>query len=93
MYYTGIENILIVIVYKFLVQQKYLKKHANDFFKMRKKGEFGRFKNYEEKLKLLFMIYKDVDGILVPEDNGSKFYMNLIPANTKNKLFDTVVIY
>ena len=55
--------------------------------------EFGRFKNYEKKLKLLFMIYEDVDSILVPEDNGSKFYMNLIPANIKNKLFDTVVIY
>ena len=39
------------------------------------------------------MIYEDVDSILVPEDNGSKFYMNLIPANIKNKLFDTVVIY
>ena len=60
---------------------------------MPKKGEFGRFKNYEKKLKLLFMIYEDVDSILVPEDNRSKFYMNLIPANIKNKLFDTVVIY
>ena len=63
------------------------------FLRCVKKVNLVDSKIMKKKLKLLFMIYEDVDSILVPEDNGSKFYMNLIPANTKNKLFDTVVIY
>ena len=63
------------------------------FLRCVKKVNLVDSKIMKKKLKLLFMIYEDVDSILVPEDNGSKFYMNLIPANIKNKLFDTVVIY
>ena len=36
---------------------------------MPKKGQYIRFKIYERKIKLPFMIYK---SILVPEDNGKQ---------------------
>ena len=36
---------------------------------MPKKGEYVRFKNYERKMKLPFMIYTDFLIILVLEDN------------------------
>ena len=36
---------------------------------MPKKGEYVRFKNYERKIKSLFMIYADFESILVPENN------------------------
>ena len=57
-----------------------LKFHINDCFKinskqmikMPKKGEYVRFKNYERKIKSLFMIYADFDSILVPEVNGKQ---------------------
>ena len=39
---------------------------------MLKKGEYVRYKNYERKIKLLFMIYADFGSILVPEDNGKE---------------------
>ena len=34
-----------------------------------KKDKYVRFKNYESKIKSLFMIYADFESILVPEDN------------------------
>ena len=37
---------------------------------MPKKGEYVKFKNYEGKIKLPFIIYADFQGILVPENNG-----------------------
>ena len=35
-----------------------------------KKGKYVKFKNYERKIKLTFMIYADFESILVPTDNG-----------------------
>ena len=37
--------------------------------KMPKKGEYARFKQHERKVKSLFMIYADLERILVPEDD------------------------
>ena len=39
---------------------------------MPKKGEFVKFKNFERKIKSLFIIYADFGSILVPEDNGKQ---------------------
>ena len=39
---------------------------------MPKKGEYVRFKNYETKIKLPFMIYADIESILVPKNNGQQ---------------------
>ena len=36
---------------------------------MPKKGEYGKFKNYERKIKSPFMIYLHFESILVSEDN------------------------
>ena len=36
---------------------------------MPKKGEFVKFKNYERKIKSLFIIYADFESILVTENN------------------------
>ena len=40
--------------------------------KMLKNGGSTRLKNYERKIKSLFMIYADFESILVPQDNGKK---------------------
>ena len=61
----------VVIVYKLLVQKKYIKRHVKDclkingkqIIKMPKKGENIRFKNYERKIKSPFVDFK---SILVP---------------------------
>ena len=39
---------------------------------MSKKGEYVKFKNYERRIKSLFIIYEDFESILVLEDNGKK---------------------
>ena len=60
--------------------EEILKSHIKDCFKingkqtikMPKKGEYIKFKNFERKIKLPFMIYADFESILVPEDNGKK---------------------
>ena len=39
---------------------------------MTKKGEYVKFKNYEIKIKLPFMIYADFGSVLVPENNGKQ---------------------
>ena len=36
---------------------------------MPKKGEYIKFKNYEGKMKVLFIIYANFESVLVPEDN------------------------
>ena len=36
---------------------------------MLRKGEHVKFRNYERKKKLLFLIYADFESILVPENN------------------------
>ena len=47
---------------------------------MPKKGEYIKFKNFERKLKSLFMIYADFESLLVPQGNGkqnlTEFYTN-----------------
>ena len=40
--------------------------------KMPKNNEYGRFKNYERKIKSPFIIYADLESNLVPEDNRKK---------------------
>ena len=40
--------------------------------KMSKEGKYVKFKNYERKIKSLFIIYGDFKSILVPEDNGKQ---------------------
>ena len=40
--------------------------------KMARKGKYVKFKNYERKIKLLFMIYEDFESTLVLEDNEKK---------------------
>ena len=37
---------------------------------MLKKGEFVKFKNYEIKIKSSFIMYADLESILVSENNG-----------------------
>ena len=37
-----------------------------------KKGEFVKFKYYERKIKLLFIIFVDFESIVVPENNGNQ---------------------
>lgn len=39
---------------------------------MLKKSEYVELKNYERKIKSPFIIYADVESILVPEDNEKK---------------------
>ena len=39
---------------------------------MPKKGEHIKFKIYGRKIKSPFMIYADLESILVPEDNGKQ---------------------
>ena len=39
---------------------------------MPKKGEFVKFKNYERKIKSLFIIYPDFETIVMPGNNGKK---------------------
>ena len=49
-------------------------------FKMSKKGEYIRLKNYEYKIKLPCVVYTDFESISVTEDNGKQnpeeSYMN-----------------
>ena len=78
-HYIVKENIFVVIVYNFSVQEK-LKCHINDCFKinskqriiMTNKGEYVTFKNYEGKIKQPFMIDADLENILLPEDSGKQ---------------------
>ena len=39
---------------------------------MPKKGEYVKFKNYERKVRSLFIIYADFESTLVSEDNGKQ---------------------
>ena len=39
---------------------------------MTNKGEYVTFKNYEGKIKSPFMIYADLENILLPEDSGKQ---------------------
>ena len=76
-YYLTKENIFVVIVYTLSLQKKILKLHIKDCFKinskqtiqMPKKSESAKFKEFERKIELPFMVYADFESILVPEDN------------------------
>ena len=37
-----------------------------------KKSKYVKFKNFERKIKLTFMIYADLERILASEDNGKQ---------------------
>ena len=60
--------------------EEILKRHIKDCFningkqtiKMDKKGEYIKIKNFERKIKPPFMIYADVESILVPENDGKQ---------------------
>ena len=75
-HYIVKENIFVVIVYT-LSLQKTLKLHIKDCFKsnskqtikVTKRGEYVKFKDFERKIKSLFLSYADFESILVPEDN------------------------
>lgn len=43
--------------------------HFNDCFKIKCNGEYVGSKNYERKKKSLFMVYADLESILVSENN------------------------
>ena len=43
-----------------------------------KKGKYIRWKNYERKIKSLFMFYVDFESILVPEDNGKQNHIKVL---------------
>ena len=46
--------------------------NVKQIFKMPKKGEYVRCKNYDMKIKSPFMIYADFEVILGPEGNGKQ---------------------
>ena len=46
--------------------------NCKEIIKVPKKGEYVKFKNFERKIKSLFMIYAEFKSILVPEDNGKQ---------------------
>ena len=59
--------------------EEVLKGYIKDSFKINgkqrivvKKGEYVKFKNYERKIKLPFIIHADFESILVPENNGKQ---------------------
>ena len=53
--------------------QKYvLETQRFEVLKMSTKSEYIKIKSYERKINLLFMIYTDFEGILVPQDNGKQ---------------------
>ena len=62
------------------ITEDILKRHIKDSFKingkqtikMLKKGEYVKFKNFERKRELPFIIYVNFENILVPEDNGKQ---------------------
>ena len=68
------------INYTLLAQKKYqyvifnycFKINDKQLIKMSKNNEYGRFKNYENKIKSPFIIYADLESNLVPEDNRKK---------------------
>ena len=59
---------------------------------MPKKAECVKFKNYERKIKPLFMIYVQFESILVPEDNEKQNSDSLIRTNIKKILLPVIAI-
>ena len=48
----------------------HFKINGKQTIKMPQKGEYVKFKNFQRKIKSIFMIYANFKSILVPEDNG-----------------------
>ena len=48
---------------------------------MHEKGEHVKVKNFERKIKSPFMIYADLESILVPEIMETKIQISLILTN------------
>ena len=59
---------------------------------MPKKAECVKFKNYERKIKPLFMIYVQFESILVSEDNEKQNSESLIRTNIKQILPPVIAI-
>ena len=59
---------------------------------MPKKAECVKFKNYERKIKPLFMIYVQFESTLVPEDNEKQNSESLIRTNIKKILLPVIAI-
>ena len=49
-----------------------LKINGKQTVKILKKSEYVKFKKFERKWKLPFIIYADFESILVPEDKGKQ---------------------
>ena len=85
-------------LHAFIVEE-ILKCHIKNCFKingkqtikMPKKGEYVKFKNFERKIKLPFMIYADFESIVVPENSRKKIQISLILTNIK-KMFLVVMV-
>ena len=80
--------------------EEILKGHIKDCFKidgkqriiMPKKGEYVKFKNYQRKIKSLFIIYADFESIFVPENNGKQNSEESYTNNIKNILLAVMAI-
>ena len=55
-------------------KREYFEINGKQTTKMPKKGEYVKFKNFGRKIKSPFMIYKDFEIILVPEDNPKAIF-------------------
>ena len=53
---------------------------------MPKKGEFVKFKNFERKIKSVFVIYAHFESILVAENSGKKIQKECYIKNIKDIL-------
>ena len=71
---------MIILCLQAFSTEEILKRDIKDCFKindmqrimMPKKDEYVKFRNYERKIKSLFIIYADFESILVSEDNGEQ---------------------
>ena len=73
--------------------EEILERHIQDCFKINgkqriiisKKDKYVKFKNYERKIKSLFIIYRDFESILVPGNNGKQNLEEFYYANKYKK--------
>ena len=80
MHYIVEENIFVTIVCKLLEQQKNwnvilniaLKFMVNRFLRCLRRVNILNSKIFERKIKVPFIIYADLESILVPENNGKQ---------------------
>ena len=78
MLYIVEENMFFQYCLQAFSSEEILKSHIKDCLKVNgkqriiMKGEFVKFKHYERKIKLPFMIYDDFESTLVPKNNGKQ---------------------